>query len=153
MLTQGEEEQPLKQVGGAEAVCVAEEAELLQTFTYTRCSHTVTRRLTAPVEVYGKTLEDVKALYPQWQITEFSSQEVRMTRRPDLFCPDHLVLMVGPDGALGVYRNKYGDALALEKELTMEVSTLPQAVQESLAEGVGFATEEELDAWLESVES
>ncbi len=151
--TQRETEQPSQQVGGADAVRVAEGAELMQTFTYTRCTHTVTRRVTAPVELYGKTLDEVKALYPEWQISEFSAAEVRMAQRPDLFCPDHLVLMTGPQGNLSVYRNKYGDALALERELSTEAASLPAAVQESLAEGVGFTTEEEMNSWLESVES
>lgn len=147
------EEVPSKQVGGAEAVRVTDGAELMQTLTYTRCAHTVTRRVTAPVEVYGKTLEEVQPLYPEWQITSFSASEVQMSQRPDLFCPAHLVLMTGPEGKLCVYRNKYGDALALEKELSTEVSALPAAVQEELEEGIGFSTDEELSGWLESVES
>lgn len=147
------EEAPLHQVGGADTVRVRDGAELMQTLTYTRCAHTVTRRVTAPVEVYGKTLEEVQPLYPEWQITSFSSSEVQMSQRPDLFCPAHLVLMTSPAGKLCVFRNKYGDALALEKELSTDVSTLPAAVQEELSEGIGFSTNEELSGWLESVES
>jgi len=144
---------PLLQVGGAEVVRVQDGAELMQTLTYTRCTHTVTRRVTAPVEVYGKTLEEVQPLYPEWQITGFSAEEVAMSRRPDLFCPDHLVLMTGDNGKLCVYRNKYGDALALEKQLETDAATLPAATREELAEGIGFSTEEALAGWLESMES
>ncbi|MBO5501786.1 MAG: hypothetical protein J6K73_03860 [Clostridia bacterium] len=147
------EEVPSQQVGGTDTVRVRDGAELLQTLTYSRCSHTVTRRVTAPVEVYGKTLEEVQSLYPEWKITSFSSSEVQMSQRPELFCPAHLVLMTGPDGKLCVFRNKYGDALALEKELSTDVSLLPAAVQEELSEGIGFSTDEELSGWLESVES
>ena len=155
LLIQGSrgEEAPSQQVGGADAVRVRDGAELLQTLTYSRCAHTVTRRVTAPVEVYGKTLEEVQPLYPEWRITSFSSSEVQMSQRPDMFCPAHLVLMTSPEGKLCVYRNKYGDALALEKELNTDCSALPAAVQEELKEGIGFATDEELAGWLESVES
>ncbi len=148
-----QEEVPSQQVGGPEEVRVAAGAELMQTLTYTRCEHTVTRRVTAPVEVYGKTLAEVQPLYPEWQITGFSAAEITMNQRPDLFCPAHLVLMTAADGSLNVYRNKYGDALALEKTLDTEVAALPAAVQEELEAGVGFASEEALYAWLESVES
>ena len=144
---------PLMQVGGAEVVRVADGAELMQTLTYTRCTHTVTRRVTAPVEIYGKTLEEVQPLYPEWQITGFSATEVAMARKPDLFCPDHLVLMTGADGRLCVYRIRYGEALALEKQLESEAASLPAAAQEELAEGIGFSTEEALAGWLESMES
>ena len=153
LLMRNEQQEPSQQVGGADTVRVTDGAELMQTLTYTRCAHTVTRRVTAPVEVYGKTLEEVQPLYPEWQITEFSASEVRMSQRPDMFCPAHLVLMTGPDGGLCVFRNKYGDALALEKELSTDVASLPAAVQEELAEGIGFVSDEELSGWLESVES
>ncbi len=146
-------EEPLVQVAGTEVVRVTDGAEVLQTLTYTRCEHTITRRVTAPVEVYGKTLEEVQPLYPEWQITGFSAQEVAMTQRPDLFCPAHLVLMTGDDGRLCIYRNRYGDALALEKQLDTAASTLPAAVQEELEQGIGFGTEEALSGWLESMES
>ena len=151
LLMQGEQaEEPSYQVSMADAVRVKDGAELMQTLTYTRCAHTVTRRVTAPVELYGKTLEEVAPLYPAWQITEFSSSEVQMSQRPDLFCPAHLT---SPEGKLCVYRNKYGDALAVEKELGTELSALPAAVREEVAEGIGFDTDEELSGWLESMES
>ena len=137
----------------AERVTLSEQSELYQTLTYTRCEHTVTRRLTAPVELYGLDMEGVAALYPEWRITEFSPVLVKMERRPDLFCPDHVVLM--PDGAgyLCVYENKYGDAMVLVHELETMLASLPAAAQEEARNGVGFSTLEELEAWLESVES
>lgn len=144
---------PAKEAGASDAVRVSETAELLQTLTYSRCEHTVTRRLTAPVELYGLTLEEVTPLYPEWQITQFGAEEIHMTQRPDLYCPDHLVLMADGTGRLCIFRNKYGDALALEKELESQLSSFPAAVQEELTFGIGFSTAEELSAWLESAES
>ncbi|MBP3540986.1 MAG: hypothetical protein J6K72_04095 [Clostridia bacterium] len=132
---------------------VEEGAILFQTLTYTRCEHQVARRVTAPTELYGKNLAGVEALYPEWQITEFSPSQIRMAQQPDIFCPDHLVLMPDATGRLCVFQNKYGDALALVSELETDVSTLPAALQEELAEGIGFPNAEELDKWLESAES
>lgn len=135
------------------AVTIAETCELLQTLTYKRCEHTVTRRVTAPAELLGKNLEEVSALYPEWQITEFAPVLVKMERQPDLFCPDHMVVMPSGEGMLCVFENKYGDALALVRELEVEVSALPAAVQEEVQRGLGFSTAEELELWLEGVES
>lgn len=137
----------------AERAALQEGSELMQTLTYTRCEHTVTRRLTAPVELYGKGMEEVAALYPEWRITEFSPTMVKMDRQPDLFCPDHMVLMPNGAGYLCVFENKYGDALALVRELTLEMKNLPSAAQEEVERGIGFSTAEELEQWLESVES
>ena len=137
----------------AERTTLEEGCELWQTLTYTRCEHTVTRRLTAPVEVYGKDMDEVAALYPEWRITEFSPKMVKMDRQPDLFCPDHMVLMPNGAGYLCVFENKYGDALALVRELEVEWKHLPAAAQEEVQAGIGFSTLEELERWLEGAES
>lgn len=137
----------------ADDVTLADGCELLQTLTYTRCEHAVTRRVTAPVELHGKNLQEVSALYPEWQVTEFSPALVKMEQQPDLFCPDHMVVMPSGAGVLCVFENKYGDALALVRELDVEVSALPAAVQEEVERGIGFSTAEELEMWLEGVES
>ena len=153
MLAPGAEEAPAQDAASAENAVLEEGGELLQTLTYTRCDHVVTRRVTAPVETYGQDLSGMEALYPEWQMTEFGAKLVKMERRMDMFCPDHMVLM--PDGAgfLCVFENRYGDALALVRELDIAVGTLPAAVQEEVTMGVGFSTAEELELWLEGVES
>lgn len=142
-----------RSAAAGEQVKVAQGAELIQTLTYTRCEHVVTRRVSAPVELYGKTLDEVQALYPEWKITEFAPAQVRMEQQPDLFCPDHMVLMPNGAGMLCVFENKYGDALALVSELETDVRSLPAAIQEELRDGVGFSSLIELEQWLESVES
>lgn len=132
---------------------VQEGCEVHQTLTYTRCRHTVTRRVTAPVELLGKTRGEAEELYPEWRITAFGPRRVEMEQQLDLFCPDHRVLLPGGDGLLCVFENKYGDALALVKELQTPLSALPEAQQQLVKHGMGFSTLEELEAWLESMES
>lgn len=144
---------PAQAVDAGDATRVAEGCELLQTLTYTRCEHVVTRRVTAPAELYGKTLDEVAALYPEWRITEFGTSLIKMEQQPDMFCPDHMVLMPNGAGVLCVFQNKYGDGLALVNELDLELSALPSAIQEDLRHGMGFSTLAELEQWLESVES
>ena len=140
-------------VDSADAVTLAEGCELMQLMSYTRCDHSVTRRVTAPVEIYGKTLAEVEAMYPEWRITEFAATLIRMEQQLQLFCPDHMVLMPDSAGTLCVFENKYGDALALVSELGVALRDLPAAAQEEVAPGLGFDTPEELEQWLESVES
>ena len=145
--------QNAEQANAAREDVVAKDAILYQTLTYTRCEHEVARRVTAPMEIYGMDLAQVQAVYPEWQITEFSPAEIHMEQKPDIFCPDHLVLMPDETGMLCVFQNKYGDALALVNELDLHSDTLPAAVKEELTEGIGFSTAEELEQWLESMES
>lgn len=149
----GEDDTPAQAVDAAGGVVVEEGCEMIQTLSYTRCEHVVTRRVTAPVELYGKTLADVEPMYEEWQITEFAPKLIKMEQKPDIYCPDHMVLMPGGSGMLCVFENKYGDALALVSELDLEMSALPAAVQEEVRMGIGFSTLSELEEWLESVES
>lgn len=146
--------QPADEVAGTNSNArVADGCELLETLSYTRCEHTVTRRVAAPTELYGKSLDDVKALYDDWQITEFTAKEIKMSQQPDLYCPDHMVLLPNETGMLCVFQNKYGDALALVSELKTELSALPASMQEEVRRGIGFATLAELEQWLENAES
>ena len=144
---------PAEQADTSDAAAPAEGCELLQTFSYAHCGHRVVRRVTAPQEVYGKTLEGVQALYPEWRITEYAAKLIKMEQEPNLHCHDHLVLMPDGAGMLCVFQNKYGDALSLVNELSIPAKDLPAAAQEEVAFGLGFSTAEELDQWLESVES
>ena len=61
--------------------------------------------------------------------------------------------MPNAGGTLCIYENKYGDALALVSELSVSLSALPAAAQEDVQDGLGFSTPEELEAWLENIES
>ncbi len=147
------QEEQLQSAAADQAARLEDGAELFQRLSYTRCEHVVTRRVTAPVELYGKTLEEIQPLYPEWRITEFSPKALRMERQVPLFCPDHQVLMPNAGGTLCIYENKYGDALALVSELSVSLSALPAAAQEEVQDGLGFSTPEELEAWLENMES
>lgn len=141
------------QVGGESAILLSEDCALVQHLTYTPCGHDLTRRQTLPAELVGKSRADLEAAYDAWQVTSFSAQEVTMEQSFSMYCPQHMVLMPDDSGMLCVFQNKYGDALALVESLDLPISDLPDAYQEELRPGKGFATQEELAQWLESVES
>ena len=144
---------PTRTVTQADDALPQEGCQLVQTLTYTRCSHTVVRRSAAPVEVYGQPLSEVEILYPAWRITEFGSTQISMEQQMQLFCPDHMVLMPDGAGMLCVFENRYGDAMALVSELNIPFKSLPAAAQEEVEMGLGFDTAQEMEMWLESVES
>ena len=131
----------------------AADCQLIQHLTYAPCGHDLTRRQVIPTELVGKNREAVSAAYDAWQITSFASQEVVMEQTCALYCPEHVVLMPNEGGLLCIFQNKYGDALALVKELDLLLSELPDSVQQELRAGKGFATIEELEKWLESSDS
>ena len=129
------------------------DCQLIQHMTYAPCGHDLTRRQTIPTELVGKGREELSAAYDAWQITSFSSAEVVMEQTLSLYCPEHVVLLPDEGGMLCVFQNKYGDALALVKELDLLLSELPDDVQQTVRQGKGFSTIEELEKWLEGADS
>lgn len=141
------------ETGSVSAVKVEAGCQLIQTLRYTPCGHQIVRRLEGPQELIGKNREDVEAVYDQWRITAFAAGEIEMAQELAIHCPRHVVLMPDTGGVLGIFENKYGDALAFVRSVDTELSSLPEAVQEELRPGKGFDSVNELEQWLESVES
>ena len=129
------------------------DCQLIQHMTYAPCGHELTRRQVIPAELAGKNREAVSAAYDTWTITSFASAEVVMEQTLSLYCPEHVVLMPDEGGMLCVFQNKYGDALALVKELDLLLTVLPDDAQQAVRTGKGFATIEVLEQWLEGVAS
>lgn len=150
---QAPDEADTAQVGSGAVVTLSESSQVIQHMTYLPCGHSITRRQGVPPELTGKSRADVEAAYDLWQVTSFSSAEVEMEQALNLFCPDHVVLMPDESGQLCIWQNRYGDALALVRELNVPIADLPDAYQEMLRPGKGFSTQEDLEKWIESVES
>ena len=143
----------LTQVGADTAARLAEDCQVIQTLTYAPCGHTVTRRQSLPPELRGKTRADAEAAYDPFLITAFSAQALEMEQALDMYCPEHVVLMPNESGVLCIFENRYGDALALVRELETLLHDLPDSYQEELRPGKGFDTLADLEGWLESIES
>lgn len=144
---------PAAQAGSDATALMTKDCQIIQTLTYTPCGHEIIRRQSLPEELVGKGRTALETTYDQWQITSFAPAEVRMVQALDMHCPEHLVLMPDDSGTLCVFRNKYGDALALVSEMNILLEELPDAVQEELRPGKGFSTQEEIDLWLEANDS
>ena len=132
---------------------VEEDCELIQTLRYARCGHEVVRRVKADKEYKGCTLQQMQQAYAEWEITSFSPAQIEMSRSLSLYCPDHLVVLPDGAGVLGVYENKYGDGYALRTQLDIPLADLPETLRETVHLGLGFSTAEEIESWLETLES
>ena len=141
------------QVRSDSQLTTSADCQIIQHMTYTPCSHELTRRQVIPPELVGKNREDLAAAYDAWQITSFAAAEVVMEQSLSIHCPEHVVLKPDEGGLLCVFQNKYGDALALVKELDLLLTELPDSIQQTIRAGKGFSTIEELEKWLESSDS
>lgn len=139
-----------QQAAAGETTRLESGCEMIQHVSFTPCGHEMTRRQQLPTELVGKTRSELAETYTHWIITVFSPRQITMERAIGLYCPQHAVLMPDESGQLCVFRNSYGDALALVRELNVPLKDLPDEVQETLRPGKGFDDEDALEKWLES---
>ena len=101
----------------------------------------------------SNALQQMQQAFAEWDITSFSASEIEMSRELPLYCPEHLVVLPDGAGMLGVYENHYGDGYALRTPLDISIAALPESVRETVHLGIGFAGEQEIESWLETLES
>lgn len=141
------------QPAAKEKESVEENCQLVQTIHYVRCGHDVTRRIAADREYVGASLAQMQEAFKDWSITSFAPTEIIMSCSLALYCPDHLVVMPDGEGMLGVYNNEYGDGYALKKQLLVPIGDLTEEMMTTIHLGVGFASMQEIESWLETLES
>lgn len=149
----GPERMPASQTGSQPGDETESGCQVIQHLRYTPCGHELTRRQNLPEELVGQGKDAVETAYDQWQITEFSSRQITMERQLDMYCSQHVVIMPDATGVLGIFENKYGDALAHVRSLETKLDALPEALQEEIRQGKGFNTLAELEQWMENAES
>ncbi|MBQ9197945.1 MAG: hypothetical protein IJ662_08825 [Clostridia bacterium] len=131
------------------AVRAAAGCAVTQTMQFSRCGHSVTRRVQAPERVVGADFAAAQMYYDVWTITSFGADSIAMSREIDLFCPMHRVLGCSEAGEIVVSRNVYGDGMAIEKTYPgVTLSDFDPDTQEALRLGLGFDTTAEADAWV-----
>ncbi|MBQ9262767.1 MAG: hypothetical protein IJ189_00985 [Clostridia bacterium] len=122
---------------------------ITQTMMFSRCGHSVTRRIEAPSSVVGGDFETTQNYYDLWQIDSFSAAAIDMSREIDLFCPMHRVLGCNEAGEIVLSRNVYGDGMAIEQTYGgLSLEDFDEETQEALRLGLGFDTADDARAWL-----
>ena len=122
--------------------------EIIQTMGFSRCGHSVTRRIAAPESVAGMNFSRAQEYYSLWQIEEFGREKVIMRREIPLYCPAHEVLCVNEAGEVALSRNVYGDGMAVTKTYGRQLAEFEGDDQAALLLGLGFDSREEAEAWL-----
>ncbi len=147
-----QEELPIQKTAGGELL--ESDCQITQTMRFTRCEHSVTRRVNAPKALDGAAFDAVRAYYDAWHIDALSPRAMTMRRDVELYCPMHQVLMSDEMGNLARFVNKYGDGMACEERYDIAVSGFPEAIRAQLIAGLAFDDAETLAAWLkEYIES
>jgi len=134
-------------------ISILPDTVVVTNYTFTLCGHTLTQQVTGGPLV-GKTKDDLLRDDPDAKIGEFSAQRVVIDRDLERYCPRHYLLYIDDNGKLCYSQT---DATDYTKEnvttLNYDVSSLPDEVKNDLDEGLVFESLDEINAYMEDVES
>ena len=119
---------------------------------YIDCDHTISNRATIPEEMVNLTKEELAEKYKNWEIEEFSQDEVILSRELESFCGEHYYLME-EDGHINIYTVDEAGNKTLKEENRMSCEYLPETDRITLRNGIMVYTKEELNKILEDFES
>lgn len=130
---------------------------LHETLLYIPCGHSVQRRQTLPARLAGLTrgaLEaEMESVLPGAVVTGFGAGEVDVTRKIDVPCPLHWVLIGGEDGFLHIRQNRTGEELSLVRRTEVLLEDVLETERQELLDGRMFDDVQALEGYLESVSS
>ena len=136
------------QIAADTAGRISKGCEIIQTMGFSRCGHSVTRRVAAPAEAIGADFAQAQAYYDLWQIEAYAPASIVMSREIPLYCPMHQVLGVSEAGEIVLSRNVYGDGMAVTAAYGIGLEDVAEDKREALLVGLGFDSQAEAEAWL-----
>ena len=118
---------------------------------YTECKHTTTETVDIPEELVNKTREEVAEKYKDWDIGEFTNQEITLYCEQQDICPEHYVIRE-KDGYIAIYQIGENGTETLKEMTGIVTNYLPETDILRLEEGIKVVGKEELNATIEDYE-
>lgn len=119
---------------------------------YQDCKHTTSKEYEATDELINLNEAELKKLYPDVIVKNFSEEEVELYRLAEGLCEDHYKLSVNGDGLIEVYNLDEDYDLNLYETTDISTEYLPDEDVANLQEGIYLYGADELSATLESFE-
>lgn len=125
--------------------------QIILTKYYNQCKDEINEYIEIPKSLINGTKEDLQNQYKDWEIKEFSSNQVVLFKQFDGECGEHYILRDN-DGKIFIYKiNEKGKEELYEKT---EISTeyLPEGDKNSINTGLKVNGREKLNELIESFE-
>jgi len=122
-------------------------------YVFSKCGHTLQlQEKDGPIADHGQS--QTQAAYPNITIQTMNGEDGGLLYEVASHCPAHYVLILTSEGVLQVQQTN-ADTLAVETVMTLslDVSVLSRQVQDALQEGMVFDSLEQINKYLEDVES
>ncbi len=132
-------------------IIVSPKANIILTQTYSQCGHTITSTEMVPREIVNLNQGKVQEYYDGWNIDEFSSDEIKLSRNNSGICGEHYILRES-DGYISIScKNDIGEYIF--KGLTdISVQYLSEEDLANLEDGIEVVGRVNLNKLLENFE-
>ncbi len=132
-------------------IIVSPNAEVVLTENFAKCGHTISTREVVPREIVNLNQSKVQEYYDKWNIDEFDSNEIKLSRSNSGICDEHYILRES-DGYISISsKNNIGEYIF--KGLTdIPVQYLPEEDLANLEKGIEIVGRESLNKFLENFE-
>lgn len=145
-------EQPAENVSQTGETAVLPTTDVIWSDYYKKCGHEYVTFISD--DVLGMTRSELEEKYKDYEIAIMTSETVRFVRTIDGYCPSHFLLKTLGDNVLCVMRtDPETHTLTQVKEFPFDLDSLDAGVLEQLKAGMVFDTEDEINAFLEDIES
>lgn len=118
---------------------------------YKECGHTIIQKEEIEEEEVNKNEEYFKNAYSDWQIKEFSSNEIKLYKELDGNCDKHYLITI-QDDKIAVFNIDNDGNLVLKEKTDIPISYLPLEDVELLKQGITANGDSELAQKLEDFE-
>jgi hypothetical protein len=117
---------------------------------FTLCSHMVDKEPEDMKEFINLSEEGLKSKFSEWEINEFSTQQVILKREKQTYCPRHFIIG-SKDGYIAIYAYNSDGVKTLYEMTDDPISILTTEDQKNLEYGIVADSEEELQQKLEGL--
>ena len=118
---------------------------------YKECGHTINEYAEIPEELVNKTEDEIGEIYNEWQIEQFSIEELVLVKEVEGLCNEHYVLKE-KDGIIAVYKIGEDGEETLKEETGIAVEYLTEEDIQKLKLGIKVYGEENLNSIIEDYE-
>ncbi len=118
---------------------------------YKSCEDTINEYLQVPNNLVNCTEQELQDQYKDWEIKEFSSNQIVLYREFDEECGEHYILR-DDEGKISIYKILENGEEVLYENTEISTEYLPQRDKDSIKEGLKVNGIEKLNEIIESFE-
>lgn len=118
---------------------------------YEQCEHTINEYIDIPQELVNKTKEDLQKQYENWEIEQFSSNNIILYREFDSSCGQHYILR-NDNGKITIYLVTENNEEQIYEHTEISIEYLTDKDKAEIENGIRVNGKEELYQKIEDFE-